>query len=213
MKLSLADKKHESGDVWSFFFDVNEPLEWRAGQSIRLEIPRKTLGCEERRFTIASAPSEKLIRITTRLSESEFKRNLDGLQIGQTVHGYNIEGDFVWNESEKPTLFLAAGIGITPFRSILAEHTEAREKTQLLYSTRDIPPVFGQELRHWLGNELHIIPNRISFDVIRNLISDWQKRIVYISGPEKMVYDLYRQLLKAELPETQLRTDHFTGID
>lgn len=211
MKLKLVRKQLETDNVWSFFFEPAEPLAWVAGQSVRIEIPRKTWGYDERRFTIASAPSEGRIRITTRLSGSEFKQALAALQPGETVDGHNIEGSFIW-EPSPPKLLLAAGIGITPFRAMLKAHAP-EEDVKLLYQSKDQPPVFGDELSAWLDDALTITPDRLSFDSIAAFCPDWQQRLVYISGPEQMVQTLSRQLQGAGLPAGQLKTDLFTGFD
>lgn len=210
MKLRLTGKAQESDDVWSFFFEPTELLTWTAGQSIRLEIPRKTWGHDERRFTIASGPSEGQIRITTRLSGSEFKQALAALEPGQAIDGYSIEGSFVLVEATQPKLFLAAGIGITPFRAILAE-APVRADIRLLYQSKDQPPVFGDELSAWLGERLRVTPKRLSSDAATAFCPDWQARTVYVSGPEQMVRTIAGELLAEGLPKSQLRTDEFTG--
>lgn len=211
MKLKFLRKQQDTGDVWSFFFEPAEPLEWRAGQSIRLEIPRKSWGYDERRFTIASAPSEEHIRITTRVSSSEFKQSLADLEVGKSLDGHNIEGNFIWDNSDWPSLFLAAGIGITPFRAMLAEWA-GKEQIKLLYQSRDEPPVFGKELSEWLGEALRVTSQRLDPDAVMSFCPDWLERQVYVSGPEQMVHDLSRQLLAAGLPAGQLKTDLFTGL-
>lgn len=212
MKLRFVNKVQESDDVWSFFFEPAEPLDWIAGQSIRLELPRKSWGYEEQRFTIASAPREGHVRITTRLSDSEFKQTLSRLESGAFIDGHNIEGDFIWDSLDRPKLFLAAGIGITPFRSLLAEHAAAKN-VKLLYQSKDKLPVFGKELADRLGKGLRVTSQRLSLDTIADFCPDWKERVVYISGPEQMVRDISRSLLGAGLSPKWLITDLFTGLD
>lgn len=208
MKLRFVSKKQEFGDTWSFFFEPMESMEWQAGQSIRLELPRQSWGYDERRFTIASAPYEKHLQITTRLSGSEFKNLLDALKPNDEIDGHNIEGDFVWDSAVGKTLFLAAGIGITPFRAMLASRDAG--DTVLLYGTRDEQPVFYDELKTWLGDNLHVLNGRIDENYVKQTVPDWQDRLVYISGPERMVFELKKQLIEAGLAEKNIKTDLFT---
>ncbi len=202
--------------MWSFFFEPLEPAVWEAGQSIRLELPRKTWGVDERRFTIASAPFEQHIRITTRISQSDFKQALAALDSGAEINGANIEGDFVWGDWGKARIFIAGGIGITPFRAILAEKTAANEplNTALMYSSRDTPPVFLDELKKWAVQDdtfiLHVTPERISLPLIKTN-RGFLNSLVYISGAEQMVRELGSQALANGLPQAQLKTDLFTG--
>lgn len=213
MRLRFNNKLHESGDVWSFFFDTAESINWTAGQSIRLEIPRKSWGYDERRFTIASSPKERYIRITTRLSDSEFKKLLNDLKPGDEIDGHNIEGDFVWDNSDRPKLFLAAGIGITPFRAILANLDGDTNKPELIYGSSESSPVFAQELQKWLGSQLHIVNSRLSLDIVSKLTPNWQERLVYISGPENMVYHLRKQCIEGGANPKNIITDLFTMGD
>ena len=215
MKLRLVNKKQESGDIWSFFFEPTEALTWIAGQSIRLEIPRKTWGVSERRFTIASAPYEGHIRISTRIGVSDFKHDLAELEKGAEIQGFNIEGDFVWDTSTQHKLFLAAGIGITPFRSMLLEAAQLNTplNTSLVYGTRDVPPLFLDEFtklaQHDTSFTIFVTPDRIQIPSG----DAWLRSLIYISGPEQMVADLAQRAITAGLPSEQLRTDLFTGTN
>lgn len=203
MKLRFTKKQKESGDVWSFFFDVPKNVVWTPGQSIRIEIPRGTWGYDERRFTIASTPVDGYIQITTRLSGSDFKNLLDSLKPGEEIDGHNIEGNFVWQDG--PKLFIAIGVGITPFRAIL-RHQSA--ETMLLYASKDEPAVYQDELAKELGDNLQLTKERINLAVISDFAPDWQKRTIYISGPEKAVANLYKELGGKD---RKIKTDLFTG--
>lgn len=213
MKLTFTHKIQETGDIWSFFFEPVEPISWLAGQSIRLEIPRKTWGVSERRFTIASAPHERHIRITTRLSDSEFKQTLSELEIGSIINGFNIEGSFVWDNSDLNKVFLAAGVGITPFRALISQavYDKLPLNVSLIYSSRETPALFKDELEAWAKENqsiaLYISSGRITLPqtIILN------QSLVYISGPEQMVHDLYHQVSLLGVPSNQLKTDLFTG--
>ncbi len=217
MKLRFRDKKREIGDIWSFFFEPLEPVEWQAGQSIRLELPRPTWGTEERRFTIASAPCEGHVQITTRVSSSEFKQNLARLKKGYELDGHNIDGDFVWNDTGRPKLFLAAGVGITPFRAMLAQsiHEQKPLEATLLYSSKDNPAVFQTELERWQQHHrdfsLVITDKRFIIEPESTLLPRWLESLIYISGPEQMVHQLGQLLVAAGLPKNQLKQDLFTG--
>lgn len=212
-------KQQEADNIWSFFFEPAEPLDWIAGQSIRLEIPRMTWGVDERRFTIASAPSEGHIRITTRVGGSEFKQSLADLQPGDEINGHNIEGDFVWDKARGPRLFIAGGIGITPFRAMLAAAVYEGKpfNTTLIYSSKEEPAVFQAELDAWAREDpsffVLYLPKRLVFDEHSSLAGSWLGSTVYVSGPEAMVDEVCTALSERDLPAGQLHTDRFTGYD
>jgi ferredoxin-NADP reductase len=220
MKLRFKETRVEAGDVRSYIFAPEEPLEWIAGQSIRLELPRPTYGVDDRRFTIASAPCEKDIVIATRKGISTFKQTLASVKPGDIVNAYAIEGEFVWGPEERPRLFIAGGIGITPFRPMLFQrlHDHQPIGVSLLYSNPDQHVPFKPELDRWAGEhrefDLHyLIGERITAGYIKAHAPKWQESLVYISGPEGMVEALSRALIAEGLPPSHLKKDRFTGLN
>src|SRR5262245_44804997 len=137
MDLYFVRSQSEAKERVSFWFHPAEPLSWIAGQSIKIELAGP-YGPLEHRFSIASAPHEGEVMITTRLSGSTYKNSLAALQPGDAVKGYGIEGDFVWGEGDSRRLFVAAGIGITPFHSILKQrvYDHALLAVDLIYASR-----------------------------------------------------------------------------
>lgn len=218
MRLGLHKKKKEAGNVWSFFFEPLEPTKWLAGQSIKLELPGAKWGIDERRFTIASAPHEAHLQITTRMSASNFKQRLGALKTGEMIDAYAIEGDFIWGDGTGPRLFIAAGLGITPFRSMLSQaiHDGTKLNTTLLYAHKESPAVFKNELDAWQTTDpslfvQYLAGSRLDFDKNSSLPSYWQENHICISGPEQMVRDISRKLIDLDVPESHLQTDQFTG--
>ncbi len=218
MKLRLIKTTDEGNDVWSYYFEATEQITWIVGQSIRLELPRPTWGVSERRFTIASSPHEKHIRITTRLSGSDFKQALRDLKKGDVINGYAIEGDFVWGKENRHRLFVAGGIGITPFRAMLAERIASKKpaNASLLYSSSTHPVIFKVELDAWQTKDnslelYYLVGQRIALEKESSLAPLWLESLVYISGSSQMVDSLSEQFLNHGLPKEQLRLDWFTG--
>lgn len=215
MKLRFVTKAVQ-GDAVSFSFAPLEPTVWTAGQSIRLEVPG-AYGPEERRFTISSAPSEKVITVTTRVSDSSYKQSLNSLQPGTEVDAFDIRGDFGWDAGELPRVFLASGIGITPFRAILRERITAGQNipAMLLYASRQ--PLFVDELRQWQATHpefrLHLTQDgRMSAALAHRMIPALAHSLIYLSGPSAMVDEVSDQLVKVHhIPESQLKKDWFTG--
>lgn len=76
----------------------------------------------KRWFTISSAPFEGIMQITTRMTDSSFKQALATLPEGGHLDllGPAI-GRFTWQDTEKPVVFVAGGIGVTAFHSILRQ--------------------------------------------------------------------------------------------
>ena len=123
-KLVFLKKRKEPGDISSYYFNTNEEFHWRAGQHGIFSLPNiKVEGKSWRFFSLASAPHEEDIMISTRLREplSGFKSKLDELQPGDPLTMRGPFGHFYISEPEVGAIFVAGGIGITPFRSLIME--------------------------------------------------------------------------------------------
>jgi hypothetical protein len=119
MNVILAAKRPEARDVTSFMFRSASPMKWQAGQFLQYSLP-DTQGADERGmtryFTIASAPFEGQIMLTTRFASersSTFKRALQHLPVGAAVVVGEPDGDFVVADPANKHVFIAGGIGIT----------------------------------------------------------------------------------------------------
>lgn len=220
MRLKFVHKKPETKQVYSYFFEPEPAQNWVAGQSIKLEFP-ELLNSTERRFTISSAPSEGLIRITTaNNSGSDFKNSLHSLNAGDFVTANSINGDFVWHETSLHPVFLAAGIGVTPFRAILADRVNTGKKIDatLIYANRDPNELaFKKEFDEWqIDNPEFKVIYEIEKRLNARFISqhcDMQNSLFYISGPGGMVDDLIDDLKNDGVTDEKMIKDWFTGLD
>jgi ferredoxin-NADP reductase len=224
LKLELLEKINETEDVISFIFKPLESLEWKAGQFVYYKIPHENPDNRGiiRHFTIASAPHEKYIRLTTRFfSEggSSFKKALNSLEIGSHVDTFEIEGSFTVDDHKTKYVFIAGGIGITPFRSILLDLSNKGkiEDIILFYGSRDENIVFENDFNEIaLKNpafKIHnvISPDRIDIDILREKVPDLFERKCYISGPMVMIKSVEECLVELGISPDMIKTDYFSG--
>src|SRR3989338_9174528 len=141
--IKLISSRPEAGNVMTFVFETGE-LSWVAGQYQKYILPQAgtTKTETEHWFTIASAPTEGMIYLSTRISPSAFKQTLKTLTPGETIQRRSLKGNFTWEEeSSRPVVLIAGGIGITPFRSILFERQVANKI--LRNGVMPIPPAIS----------------------------------------------------------------------
>src|SRR5690606_27786597 len=118
-------------------FEPEIPIRYIAGQYIELFIPHSNPDKrkERRWFTLSSSPTEDLLAITTRLitpKKSSFKNALNNLRIGDEIKMLPPMGDFVLPKDESlPLIFVAKGIGVTPFRSMLKYLNDSHKKRSI----------------------------------------------------------------------------------
>lgn len=225
MKLTLRETRPEASDVVSFIFEPTGPLHWTAGQYLKYTLPHPNPDDrgETRYFTIAAPPHEPP-QITTRFTAergSSFKQTLRSLQPGATLEAEGPSGSFTLGPTKRPIVFLAGGIGITPFRSILLDLEQRREtiKLKLIYSNRSDEFVFKSKLDALAAQHseftVHYLtePDRITIDHIRAEVGDLQSPDYYLSGPEPMVAALAEALAQTGISEDQLKLDDFPGYE
>jgi ferredoxin-NADP reductase len=224
MKLKLVEINQETADVKTFVFEPEQALGWVAGQFMQYHLPHQNEDerKEKRWFTISSAPFTKKPSITTRFTPekgSSFKNTLKNLSVGDEIEADAPEGDFVLEDPKRNLVFVAGGIGITPFHSILtqAANDKLNLNVHLLYGNRseDIP--FKKEFDGLAQNnptlqiEYIIDPDKINTMKIQQVMGAVENPLLYISGPEPMVESLVKELDKAGLKEKDIKTDYFPG--
>ncbi len=218
MKLTFKNKFTEAGDVVSFVFSAPRGTTWQAGQYIRLEL-KKGEWIDERYFTVASAPYEKQIQITTRLTGSEFKNQLNQLRPEDSATAYGPDGDFTWRETDRPRAMIAAGIGITPFHAILKQRYRdgLSMAVTLLYFNRDAEIPFQAEIDHWQlehpeFNVAYLTEQRVSPRLISQHLPRLAESLIYLSGPEPVVEEVGEKLIRQHsLQPDQMIRDYFPG--
>jgi ferredoxin-NADP reductase len=222
MKLHFVSSHPEMENVQTFKFEPEQPIAWQPGQYMHyvLENLQPDDKGNERWFTISTAPFEKLIAITTRLDNlpfSNFKQALVDMKAGDMIEADGPKGQFVLQDGDRRHVLIAGGIGITPFRSMLAElaHNQQSKTIDLLYANRDNNFVFGQELKDLQSNYSSLtikefVDRRLELDDFKPYLSD-SNSMYYLSGPRSMV-ESYQELLieNGVLPE-QIMTDFFPG--
>ena len=221
MKLTLTNRKTEGPEVESFIFKPPESLVWEAGQFLHYVLhhePTDERGSDSW-FTVASAPSEGVVMITTRFSNSTFKKALWELQVGHAIEVSDVDGDFLLDSADKKYVFIAGGIGITPFRAILKEalHEGRPIDVTLLYASRDENITYKEELETIAKDNPNlkinyiISPERIDETKIRQLVPDIEKSFFYVSGPEPMTESLGNMLKAMGIPAERIKQDWFPG--
>lgn len=227
MKLTFKEKFLKQGNVTRFVFTPAEPITWQPGQYVHYTLPHKNADDrgEERWFTISSAPFENDVWITTRITNdhgSSFKQKLLQLNPGDIIEADRPEGDFIVEDVSKNYEFVAGGIGITPFRSILNQlHHEGKDiRVEILYANRDEASIaFKDELEaisqaheginitYFLGDD------RIDEAALKNAAATLSDPIYYVSGPEPMVEAFKATLEKMGIDEAHSRFDYFPGYE
>jgi len=216
-KLKLIRSYDEIDNIRTFVFETGGAT-WLPGQYQTYELSQVEGDekAKKRFFTIAAAPSEGEIHISTRVTESGFKQALNALQPGDEIEAHDIEGDFLWQDDE-PIVLVAGGIGVTPYRSMFLERANTARplNAHLLYYGRDENFAFRNEFEALAAAhpELtidYIVGEMISADTILSHAPEATEHTTYLSGPEPMVDAVGEDLQKRGVT---LKQDWFPGYN
>ena len=234
-KLTLLRIEQIAAGCYDYVFHADQRLAFQAGQYLdwTLEVPNPDSRGNRRPFTIASAPSEREVRLGVKFYDapSSFKASLSSMQPGDVIYGSQIAGSFTLprNRSEK-LAFIAGGIGITPFRSMVQELLNRGEPRSIvmLYGNNKLAEVAYADLFERATRDLGLRvvyavaePEAPGYDIhhgfideglIRREIPDWAERTFYLSGPRAMVVRFEQALRQLGVPRTRIRTDYFPGF-
>ena len=232
--LPFVKKEQVAKDTFAFYFDRSkEDWDFHPGQYIQMRIPQENPDDRGtmRYFTISSSPTEKKhLRIVTKVIQSTFKMTLASLKEGQEVSFFGPNGDFYLREEEPQHVFLAGGIGMTPFISMIQYTASKNMKNNLTlfvsFSTPD-EMIFFNELseiskQHKNIRVVYTITHpgntswegqigRISSELIKQYINDITKPLYYITGPPPMVDATVEMAGGMGIPEDRILQEHFSG--
>ena len=220
MRARFVKKIKRSPDIQSFYFEPDIKPNFIAGQFIELTLPFTSKGhrVNKRWFSLSLSPDEKYLAITTRLyaNKSKFKQNLTSLKPGAEVDISQPMGDFVLpKDAEAELAFIAVGIGITPFRSIinyLPNEKGSRDITLVFASKNPDDFIFDELLS---GAKIKYIKHigTLGLDDVKNHLPELKLKTIFVSGPEKTVETLYKKLLDDGVKPESISVDYFHNYD
>jgi ferredoxin-NADP reductase len=218
-------------------FQLCKPIGFNfiAGQAIELTLSDASTVADAQNmrhaFSIVSAPLENHLVVATRMRDSVFKCALRSLPIGSQV---TIDGPFgtfgLDNDHARAAIFIAGGIGITPFISILrqAAKGQLRQRFILIYSNRrPEDAAFLAELQQLEEQNLNFRlvatmtemqasnrswPNHTGFitaDLVASVVGDLPKPVFYVVGPPGMVEAMRETLQKCGIDANDIRSEEF----
>ena len=233
-RLRFVGQYHEADSIVSYLFEPESALDFQAGQYLRYTLPHPHSDARgaSRSFTIASAPSEPLVRLTTRFSTlpSTFKQALSSMALGTVVEASGPHGQFVYTHTDAPAVLIAGGIGITPFRSILGDLAarQPQSSTTLLYSNAS-PEIPFRAFLDGLAPDwpaLHVVytvtrpttewqgtTGRIDAEFIQHHVPDPSRHVYFVCGPNALVDSMRATLAEIGVDASRIKHEGFPGYE
>jgi ferredoxin-NADP reductase len=223
LPLKFMHKISEADGIETYAFSGKEGFKYKAGQYMEWTLSQheSDFRGNRRYLTISSSPTEKELMVTLKIPEksSAFKRRLETFKKGDSILADGLAGEFTLPKSEKQKLaFLAGGVGITPFRSMVKYALDFKQlrDINLIYSANSEEEFAFKDLFNE-AKEFGIVTNYVTKPInkekLKELVPDFSERTFYISGPYGFVHAMENNLLKLEIPDSQIKTDFFPGYN
>ena len=235
-QLKLARRTEVAEGTLAFALEKPAGFEFKPGQSADLTLLNPSETDAEgniRTFSIASAPSENELLFATRLRDTAFKRVLRNMPLGTAIKVDGPMGSFNLHKNPaKPGVFLAGGIGITPFHSMIRDAPKTKDPHQLylFYSNRRPEDAAFMDELQTLGGQnpnFHLIATMAEMEksnkpwngergfidaaMLKRHLPALNGPIYYIAGPPGMVAAMREMLTKAGVDEDDIRAEDFAG--
>lgn len=229
--LTLISKELVGADTFEYRFSPDHAIKHKAGQYLEWTLPhtKPDMRGIRRYFTIASEPGAALVSFAVRhlKTQSSWKRALEAMQPGEKLYATQRAGDFTLNQNAVAHVYIAGGIGITPFISMIrdaqAQGITKLPATTLFYCNKSERDIAFKTLVENALDTIHILDTKAATDVrhetgyitpeiIRRYVPAWHEATYYISGPPGLVGAYERLLRKMKIPNDRIVVDYFPGL-
>ncbi|PIR42649.1 hypothetical protein CO058_03075 [candidate division WWE3 bacterium CG_4_9_14_0_2_um_filter_35_11] len=203
-KFYVDGVKNETHDTFTLILKSKSKLKFKPGQFCFLRLNKERLYARHP-FTISSSPNDDFLSFTIKQT-GRFTKALGELVKGEEVIIDGPFGNFLIRDDKRDLVFIAGGVGITPFMSMIKDKLQNDNKDQkvtLLCGSRNkediiLKKYFDGIKESWF-KKVYILSNYgssgdldgyengyINEEIVKKYVKDINSSIFYICGPEGM---------------------------
>lgn len=197
---------------------IGEPMSYKAGQFIFISFWGKGISSEDHPFSLCSSPSSRELSIIVK-SLGDYSATLSTIPEGTLAKIEGPFGRFTFEDfKEENQIWIAGGVGITPFLSMARTFYDLDYKVDLYYCVRsEDEAVYLDELNSLSQKytNFKIIPyftkekGRLTADIIEQISGDLKGKEFLFCGPPPMMISLKRQLRAKGVKTAFMHSEEF----
>ncbi len=217
----------ETADVTSVYISGRNLPRFtiRAGQFMLVRFLAQGFWRESHPFSLSCLPNGRYLRLSIK-NVGDFTAKIPRLQPGTPVVIGGPYGVFTARQCQRQKiLMIAAGIGITPIRSVAEELLTSGQAITLLYGNRTRDGIVFRaewEALQTTTSALHVVhilsrdptwsgeSGRIDAAKIQRLVPDARDREIYVCGPPLMMTGILDALRTLGVPRHQIHHERFS---
>jgi ferredoxin-NADP reductase/Na+-translocating ferredoxin:NAD+ oxidoreductase RnfD subunit len=237
LTLKLSEKIEVAKDTYEYVFNISKRFAYIPGQYMEWTLGHKQPDARGNRryFTLASSPTEDNIRLGIKFykESSSFKKQLMLMEPGEELSASQLSGDFVLpKDKKKKLIFIAGGIGVTPFRSMIKYLIDTNQKRDivLFYSSRTASEIAYKDIFDEAKRKLGIktvytvtdssqVPlywegeaGLIDEQMVKEHAPDYKDSVYYLSGSHSLVSSFENMLDDIGIKKNNIVKDYFPGF-
>lgn len=193
-------------------------LTHRAGQFLYVHFDSDKLLEEPHPFTISSAPGEGNLRLSIKASGDWTQHLQDHLKPGATAFVDGPYGEFNYKTGSQKQVWIAGGIGITPFMSWMRDFDDLHHEVHFFYTVA-VPEeaLFVDEIQSAAARHKSFHPHilhtskdgRLTVDKVIAASGEPAGRDIYMCGPIRMVEAFRDALLSKNVKAINIHYEEF----
>lgn len=232
MALVYVGRTEVGKDTFEYRFRAGHPVFYKPGQYLEWTLPHAAPDSRgiRRYFTISAGPGSEYLSFSVRHlpEQSSWKKTLASMTEGTVIFATQRSGDFTLSAEAPLHVWIAGGIGITPYMSMMrdANNRGAQIPAVLFYCNKTEGDIaFKDELEKAPAGVrvVHVLAEKpasgmiaetgfVTREMIERNAPGWQGATFYLSGPPGMVASYEKLLQGMGVRDQQIITDYFPGL-
>jgi len=224
---TVKDLVWETKDTFSLYVNHSKPFKFTPGQFAFIRLDHGRI-FSRHPLTISSHPDDEALRFTIKCA-GRFTKVASQLKKGQRIKVDGPFGNFVRKDKNRPLLFIAGGVGITPFMSLIKDRAKdltSKQEVVLLYGSQTRGSIIFEKELHELQKDnpwltvTHVLSREktapaemktgyINKEVMVSSMSDLKSAMVYICGPESLKNSVKQALKDLGMPSSRIKVEDF----
>ncbi|MDF7807412.1 FAD-dependent oxidoreductase [Pontiellaceae bacterium B12219] len=210
--LTVSRIDHEYDQTYSYWLKPTDEVNFVAGQYFHLVAPEESISkATARHMSVASSPlDDELLFSMSVASQSQFKKRFSEVSVGDEVRIFHVDGEFTLDEIPEGAelVFVAGGIGITPFRSLIRdiELRKLNYSWSLIHVGRNY--LYKKDFETYQSPQIHITRKDVP-EVVERTVREHPEAYYFVSGSERFIEGMADRFVEQGIDRAKIRQENF----